>query len=58
MNRHHHDKEPRRDAKRTDLLAALRQVLLAPRTDVRAENREPTKPELQRRYRLDKRESE
>lgn len=54
MNRHHHEKTERRETTRRDMSDALRSVLLAPRTNVRAENREPTKGEANTRYRLDR----
>ena len=54
MNRHHHDAIERREASKRDLLDALRRVLLAPRTNIRAQNREPSKEEVSRRYRLDR----
>ena len=54
MNRHHFDAEERRDVSKRDFLDAIKAVLLAPRTKVRAENREPTKAEIEARYRLDR----
>ena len=38
-----------------DLKAALKAILLAPRGKVRIENREPTREELERQYRLERR---
>ncbi len=54
MNRKEIDKAERRPASRRDFEDALKSVLLAPRTKVRSENREPTKAELGRRYKLDR----
>ena len=54
MNRHHHDAEERRPANKRDLFAALRGILLAPRTNVRVENKRPSKAEVEARYRLDR----
>lgn len=55
MNRRQFDRTERRDVPEKDVLDALESVLLAPRTGVRSENREPTKAELGVRYRLDRR---
>ena len=54
MNRRQFDRTERRDVARADVMAALESVLLAPRTGVRSENREPGKAELGVRYRLDR----
>ena len=58
MNRKQFDKEPRRPVTKDEFLEALESILLAPRGDTRSENREPTKEELERRYRLDRRKGE
>ena len=58
MNRHHFDAEDRRDVSARDFFDAIKAVLLAPRGKVRAENREPTKAELEARYRLDRKRDE
>ena len=50
-----HDQADRADVPARDLKAALKAILLAPRGKVRSENREPTREELQRRYRLERR---
>ena len=55
MNKRQFDRTERRDVSQKDVLDALESVLLAPRTGVRSENREPTKAELSTRYRLDRR---
>lgn len=54
MHRNQFDKTERREVSRQDLLDALRSVLLAPRGQVRSENREPSKAELETRHRLDR----
>lgn len=54
MNRHQFDKTECRKVSRQDLLAALRGMLLAPRSRVRSENREPSQAELEIRCRLDR----
>lgn len=54
MNRKEIDKVERREVSRKDFEDALKDVLLAPRGKTRSENREPTKAELERRYRLDR----
>ena len=52
----HFDKTDRREATKEDLEDALKQVLIASVEDrPRSENREPTKEELSKRYRLDRR---
>ena len=55
MNRPALEEIERRDVTKADLEAALRDVLLAPRTKTRSENREPSKDEVGKRYRLDRR---
>ena len=56
MNRDEHDKTERRETSKRDLEDALKQVLIAPAENrPRSENREPTKEELTKRYRLDRR---
>ena len=55
MNRREIDAVERDDVTREDLEAALKQVLLAPQGSVKSENREPTREELNRRYRLERR---
>ena len=55
MNQKEHAKTDRRSASEKDIKDALESVLLAPRTNVRSENREPTKKEISKRYRLDRR---
>ena len=47
-------KTKRRKVTREDLEDALATVFLAPKGDVRSENREPTKAELERKHRLDR----
>ena len=42
-------------ANRKDFEDALKGILLAPRTNARSENREPTKAELNKRWRLERR---
>ena len=57
MNRKEFDKTGRRAASEADLKDALRQVLVAEEPDrPRSENRQPSKAELSRRYRLDRRQ--
>ncbi len=55
MNRDEIDKVERDPVARKDLEDALKQVLTAPRGDVRSENREPTRKELGRRWKLRRR---
>ena len=56
MNRREIDAVERDDMTREDLEDALKQVLLAPlESRPRSENREPTREELSRRYRLERR---
>ena len=45
------DEEPRDEITEEDFTEAMEQML-GPRTDVRFENQEPTKEELERRFRL------
>lgn len=54
MNKQHFNKIKRRPVSEDDLKDALEQVLLAPRGKVRSENREPTKEELEKKWRLDR----
>ena len=56
MKREHYDETERRPVSAKDFKAALKDVLLAPRTKVRSENREPTKAELEERHRLDRKD--
>ena len=56
MNRNQFDKTDRRVVTDKDLKDALKDVLLAPRGKERSENREPTREELGRRYRLGRRD--
>ena len=56
MNRNQFDKTQRRDVSDKDVKDALKSVLLAPRGKARSENREPTKAELEARYRLDRKD--
>lgn len=56
MNRREIDATERDDVTREDLKDALKQVLLAPvASRPRSENREPSRGELSRRYRLERR---
>ena len=55
MNRRAIEETERRSVTRDDLEDALRDVLLAPRIKTRSENREPSKDEVGKRYRLDRR---
>ena len=56
MNRREIDAAKRDDVTREDLEDALAQVLLAPmESRPRSENREPSREELNRRYRLERR---
>ena len=55
MNRQEIDAVERQEVDEDEFLAALEQVLLAPRGEVRSENRQPTREELERRYRLERR---
>ena len=58
MNRREIDAVERDDVTREDLEDALKQVLLAPlESRPRSENREPTRKELNRRVRLERRGS-
>ncbi len=58
MNRKRFEETERRDVSEQDVMDALTQILAsdAPRRP-RSENREPTKAELERRYRLDRKPS-
>ena len=58
MNRDVFVKTKRLNVSAKDLKGALKGVLLAPRGEARSENREPTKRELAKRYRLDRRPRE
>jgi len=55
MNRQEIDAVERDEVDEDEFLVALEQVLLAPRGEVRSENREPTREKLNRRYRLERR---
>lgn len=55
MNRQEIDAVERDEVEEDEFLAALEQVLLAPRGKAKSENREPTRKELERRYRLERR---
>ena len=56
MNRDQHDKTERRETSKRDVEDALKQLLIAPAEDrPKSENREPSKEELSKRYRLDRR---
>lgn len=55
MNKDEFDKTERHNVSDKDLKDALKDVLLAPRTKVRSQNREPGKDELEKRFRLDRR---
>ena len=48
------DRTGRRGVSDKDLNDALKGVLLAPRGTARSENRQPSKEELAKRYRLDR----
>lgn len=52
------DKNERRTVAKKDVADALASVLLAARTNVRSENKEPSKAELAVRYRLDRKDGE
>ena len=54
MNKRRFDETKRRDVTRKDMEDALKSILLAPCGKVRSENLEPTKSELETRYRLDR----
>ena len=54
MNRNQFDKTERREATADDFEAALKAMFLAPKGAVKSENREPTKAELEARWRLDR----
>ena len=57
MNRREIDAVERDEVSREDLEDALKQVLLAPlESRPRSENREPTREELSRRVRLERRD--
>lgn len=56
MNSREIDAVERDEVEEEEFLAALEQVLMAPRGNVRSENREPTREELNQRYRLERRE--
>ena len=59
MKRNQFDKTARRDVSKKDVADALKQVLIAPAEDrPKSENREPSKEELSKRYRLDRRSRE
>ncbi len=49
------DSIERREVSKNDVEDALKSVLTVPRGQSRSENREPSKAELERRYRLDRR---
>ena len=56
MNRQEIDAVERDEVTERDLKDALRQMLLVPmKSRPRSENREPTREELSRRYRLERR---
>ena len=55
MNRDEFAKTDRREVSDEDVKDALKGVLLAPRGKARSENRQPSKEELAKRYRLDRR---
>ena len=55
MNRREIDAVERDEVEEDELFAALEQVLLAPQGSVRSENREPTREELSRSVRLERR---
>lgn len=55
MNRHEFDKTERREVTQQEFEDALEAVLLAPKSKVKSENREPTKAELNAKWRLDRR---
>ena len=55
MNRSEIDAVERDTVEEDEFMAALGQVLLAQRGEVRSENRQPTRVELGRRYRLERR---
>ena len=57
MNRKEIDKVERDEVSRDDFEAAMKSVLLSPRGDARSENREPTKKELETRWKLTRRNS-
>ena len=55
MNRKQFDKMERRGVSKQNFLNAFAQILASDQPErPRAENREPTKAELERRYRLDR----
>lgn len=55
MNRKEIDKVERREVSRKDFTDALQQMLASKELErPRSENREPTKAELERRYKLDR----
>ena len=57
MNRREIDAVERDEVEEDEFLDALKQVLLAePESRPRSENREPTREELSRRYRLERRD--
>lgn len=56
MNRSEIDAVERDKVEEDEFMAALEQVLLAPQGNVRSENREPTREERERRYRLERRD--
>lgn len=55
MNQNQFDKTCRRYVTEDNFEAALRAVFLAPKGSVKSENREPTKDEIDQRWRLDRR---
>ena len=56
MNRRKIESVERAELEEDEFLAALTQVLLSPaESRPRSENREPTREELERRYRLERR---
>lgn len=54
-NRNQIDKTERRDVTEDDFDAVLKAVFLAPKSERKRENREPTKAELEQKWRLDRR---
>ena len=54
MNRKEIDKVEREEVAYEDFMDALKDVLLAPRGEARFENREPTKAELEERWKMER----
>ena len=54
MNRNQFDKTQRREVPEDDFEAALKAVFLAPQSATKRENREPTKAEIEKKWRLDR----